>query len=364
MTTDVDRHARIAMSFATVLIVLSMGASTLGTAGLQQDAEDEPVSYTVFAVGDIGLDQLPRPNDNRYQYDKVAQLIYDSDPDAFLMLGDGQHNDGELEDYLRFYDTYFNKLKDITYPVTGNHDYYVSDYAEGYFDYFGDPDNCVNYDLVLQHQDEFGNPLGYYSFDIGTWHIVALNSYLPHQCNLTEDLLPPEGTPARQQYEWLREDLETHSEGYTGTIAIMHHPLYDWELYYRCEWITWFDLNTQVHMWELFHDFGVDLVLCGHNHNYQRWAPMDPYGNYDPDGVREIVTGTGGAYLWHFPPDTSLACAGDYPHGITKETLTNLEYWEGDYFGALKLTLSETGCEYVFVTVDGEVFDEGEIICG
>lgn len=327
-------------------------------------ADAEEVSYTVFAVGDIGLDQLPRSNKNRYQYDKVAQLIYDNRPDAFLMLGDGQHNDGELEDYLRFYDTYFNKLKDITYPVTGNHDYYASDCAEGYFDYFGDPDYCANYDLVLQHEDGLGNPLGYYSFDIGTWHIVALNSYLPHQCNLTDDLLPLEGTPAWQQYVWLRNDLEAHRDGYTGTIAIMHHPLYDWELYYRCEWITWFDLNTQLHIWELFHEYGVDLVLSGHNHNYQRWAPQDAYGNHDADGVRQMVVGTGGAYLSHFPPVNPLESVGDYPHGISLDTLRNLECWEDEYFGALRLTLSESGCAYAFITVDGDVIDEGEVVCG
>lgn len=357
---------RTAACLTIALIVLSTGMSATAAAGssLEADQEPDPLSYTVFAVGDIGLDQLPRPNENRYQYDKVAQLIFDSDPDAFLMLGDGQHNDGELEDYLSFYDTYFNKLKDLTYPVTGNHDYYVSEVAEGYFDYFGDPAYCDNYDLVLQNHDSLGNPPGYYSFDIGTWHMVALNSYLSHQCTLTEDLLPPEGTPAWIQYQWLKEDLEAHKDGYTGTIAIMHHPLYDWELYYRCEWIAWFDLSTQVHLWELFHEYGVDLVLSGHNHNYQRWGPQDPFGVYDPDGTRQIVAGTGGAYLSLLPPSVSLDCAGDYPYGIAQETLENLEYCDDDHFGALRLILSDTGCEYAFVTVDGDVLDEGEILRG
>lgn len=353
------------MRIAATMMIISMAVSGLVSAApSQQPHSDDTRSYTVFAVGDIGLDQLPRPNVNRYQYDKVAGLILENDPDAFLMLGDGQHNDGEIEDYLAYYDTFFNPLKDITYPVTGNHDYYISDTPEGYLEYFGTLENCAVPDLVLKETYE-GVNLGFYSFDIGSWHIIALNSYLPHQCSLGDDLMPEEGSAAWVQYNWLKEDLEKtySSDEYTGTIAIMHHPLYDWELYYRCEWISWFDLSTQVHMWELFYDYGVEMVLSGHNHNYQRWAPQDPYGNYDPNGVRQFVIGTGGAYLWHFPQETPLDCAGDYPYGISVETLNNLEYTEGDYFGALDLTLTEEGYEFAFVTVDGDILDKGAVTC-
>jgi hypothetical protein len=352
-------HTKPVIFSLTVLLMVSMTASSVSVAGPTEESE----SFVIFAVGDIGLDQLPRENPNRYQYDKVARLLLDNEPDAFLMLGDGQHNDGEIQDYLDYYDTFFNPLKDITYPVTGNHDYYVSDTADGYFEYFGTLENCAAPDLVLKETYEEIN-LGYYSFDIGSWHIVALNSYLPHQCSLGDDLLPEAGSAARLQYDWLEDDLAAHSgDEYTGTIAIMHHPLYDWELYYRCEWIDWFDLDTQVHLWELFYEYGVEMVLSGHNHNYQRWAPQDPYGNYDPEGVRQFVSGTGGAYLWHFPQETPLDCAGDYPHGIPVETLDNLEYTEGDHFGSLRLTLDEAGYEYAFVTVDGEVLDAGSVLC-
>ena len=353
------------IALVATLFIVSMAISGFDIAEQVEGAPPggDAETYTIFAVGDIGLDQLPRANPGRYQYDKVAQLIYDNSPDAFLMLGDGQHNDGELEDYLAYYDTCFNKLKDITYPVTGNHDYYLTDYAEGYFDYFGNPEYCDNWELVLENADAEGHPLGYYSFDIGTWHIIALNSYLTHQCELTEDLLPVEGSAAWQQYEWLKADLEAHQDGYTGTIATMHHPLYDWELYYKCEWIAWFDLATQVHLWEVFHDYDVDMVLSGHNHNYQRWTSQDPYGNYDPEGVRQFVAGTGGAYLWQFPPENPLDNVADYPYGISVETLENLKYYDGDHFGALRLVLSDTGYEYAFISVDGEMIDEGEVVC-
>ncbi|MGB2581619.1 MAG: hypothetical protein WBD03_04000, partial [Thermoplasmata archaeon] len=85
-------HTKVAICVVAALLLVSMTASSLSLA----KPAPEPKSYTIFAVGDIGLDQLPRPNTNRYQYDKVAGLILDNDPDAFLMLGDGQHNDGEI----------------------------------------------------------------------------------------------------------------------------------------------------------------------------------------------------------------------------------------------------------------------------
>lgn len=365
MTTIRNGLTRGALCIATALLMVSMTASNLS--GAHSTLESEAWSATIFAVGDIGLDQLPKNNPNRYQYDKVADLVTRNNPDAFFVLGDAQHNEGKLEDYMTRYDVFFHDLGAITYPVTGNHDYYVSDYADGYFDYFGNESNCANYDLVTQYENSDGNPLGYYSFDIGPWHIIALNDYLGHQVdelNWTDEGIPKEGFAARQQYDWLLEDLAAHSgDEYTGTIAMMHHPLYDWELYYRCEWISWFDLAPQVHLWEAMYEYGVDLVLSGHNHNYQRWAPMNPWGESADDGVQQIVAGTGGAYLWHFPQETPLDCTGDYPYGLSVDTISNLEYWHDDDFGALQLTLTETGCDYIFVTVDDEVIDSGSVAC-
>ena len=365
MMTLREGCAKTMLCIATALLLLTMTAP--GISAETPSQESEAWSVSIFAVGDIGLDQLPKNNPNRYQYDKVAELVERNDPDAFFVLGDAQHNEGKLEDYLTRYDVFFHDLGAITYPVTGNHDYYVSDYADGYFGYFGDEDNCANYDLVTQYEDDEGHPLGYYSFDVGPWHVIALNDYLAHQvdeANWTEDGLPKEGFPARQQYEWLLDDLEAHSgDEYVGTIAMMHHPLYDWELYYRCEWISWFDLAPQVHLWEALYAYDVNLVLCGHNHNYQKWAPMDPWGAADPDGVRQIVAGTGGAYLWHFPPETPLDCTGEYPYGLSVDTIGNLECYQGDHFGALELTLTETGYDYAFVTVDDVVFDSGSVVC-
>jgi len=365
MTRTKDSYRKTTVRIAAAIMIISMTVSGLAsTAMAQEQASDEERTYTVFAVGDIGLDQLPRPNVNRYQYDKVANLILENDPDAFLMLGDGQHNNGLLEDYLSYYDTAFRPLGGITYPVTGNHDYYVLDDAEGYFDYFGNPEYCAKWELVLQYDFPDGMHLGYYSFDIGTWHIVALNSHLSHLDFVEGQIDPVDGTPSYQQWKWLEDDLASHSEGYTGTIAMMHHPLFDWELYYRCEWISWFDLSTQIHLWNVFEEFDVDMVLSGHNHNYQRWAPQTPLGVYDADGIREFVVGTGGAYLSGLPTSTtSMDSAGDYPYGIPLSTLENLEYAEDEYFGALKLTLDDTGCEYAFISVDGDVIDEGSIIC-
>ena len=356
-------HISAIAGFAIVLTIFTTGFSGLvNVAGAP--AQGDVDRHVLFAVGDIGLDQLPRENDNRYQYDKVAELIYGSNPEAFLMLGDGQHNDGELVDYLSYYDSAFNVLKDVVYPATGNHDYYVSDYAEGYFAYFGDEEYCAHYDLVTMYSDLEGNPLGYYSFDIGSWHIIVLNSHLANLCEFGEDGLPVEGSGARMQYEWLKADLESHpDELYPGTIVTMHHPLYDWELYYRCEWINWFDLLPRQHIWELLCEYDVEMVLSGHNHNYQRWAPQDAYGNYDPDGIREFVVGTGGAYLSKLPNDISLDCAGDYPYGLSADTISNLEFCADEYFGAMELVLTESSCEYTFMTVDGDIVDQGEVIC-
>ncbi|MDQ1372196.1 MAG: Metallophos protein [Candidatus Thermoplasmatota archaeon] len=311
---------------AAVVMAALVSVPAAGLAG----SEAEQQVFVVVAVGDIAQEQLPRYNLGRNQYDDVADLIYGLGADRFLMLGDGQHNDGTYDNYMTYYDPYFSKVRDITCPVVGNHDYYTSDSAEGYFAYFGE----------LAH-----GPHGYYSFDLGSWHVIALNSQIPRLYDHTEP-----GNPAYDQHQWLKSDLESHpEEDYTGIIAYMHHPMYDWELYDNADWYYSYEIEPQAHLWQALYDGGVDMVLSGHNHNYQRWLPQDALGNYDPGGVAQFVAGTGGSYLWSFPNSESPA-----------NLVSSLE----SDFGVLRLTLYEDRYDFEFVATDGEILDSGYgIVC-
>jgi len=300
----------------------------------------KPAVYQLGAVGDIGMDSLPHNNWRRVQYDDVSDLLLSMKLDGFLLLGDAQHNWGTLEEYQQYYDQYFGRLMNITYPAVGNHDYYKSDNASGFFTYFHDR-------LVQITTDPMGLQFGYYSFDLGTWHIVCLNSRLGHTWGIPWS--PDNPGPAEWQFEWLKNDLASHpSSKFSGTIVYLHHPYYDWETYWTAEWYP--DESTwQLPIWQLLYANHVELVLGGHNHNYQRWAPQDPYGNYDPNGIRQVVVGTGGAYLWDFnhPPQ---------PANLLKAIDTS--------FGALKLTLYDGSYDLEFVSIEGKVLDsEKSVAC-
>jgi hypothetical protein len=287
------------------------------------------------AVGDICGTHLPGNNPQRSQYDNVADLIEAMNPDKFLMLGDAQHEDGLLSDYYTYYDSAFGKLLPITAPTPGNHDYYW-DYwnpnnphttydAEGYFGYFG----AIAYP-----------PYGYYSFDVGSWHIVSINSPLIFDYDYT---VP--GNPGYDQYQWLENDLASHpAERFPGTLVFMHHPLYDWETPNSPQWAS----PELVGFWELFYKYGVDIVLDGHAHNYQRWAPQDACGNAKADGVREFVVGTGGYYMNNLGHNPKPA---------------NFEWGQDSQFGALKLDLYHGSYSFEFVSIDGKVLDSGTVLC-
>jgi hypothetical protein len=316
--------ALAAIGIMTVLVVPAFSPSVSAA---------RPAVYKIGAAGDVGMDTLPHNNWRRVQYDDVSNLLLSMNLNGFLLLGDGQHNWGTLEEYQTYYDPYYGRLMDITYPAIGNHDYYKSDTAEGFRTYFSER-------LAQLCTDPIGLQYGYYSFDLGTWHIVSLNSRLGHTWGIPWS--PDNPGPAEWQFEWLKKDLADHpSKKYSGTIVYMHHPYYDWETYWTAEWYP--DESTwQLPIWELLYANGVDLVLGGHNHNYQRWAPQDPYGNYDPSGIRQIVAGTGGAYLWAFnhpPRPTNLVTAID------------------SSFGALQLTLYEGSYDIEFVSIDGRILD-------
>ena len=227
----------------------------------------------IAAVGDIACKHPPGNNVHACQYDDVSDLIAGHGYDAFLALGDEQYEYGRYADFVQNYGAYFGRVLPITDPVPGNHEYGTTD-ADGYFRYFGS---------VARDRR------GWYSFDLGSWHLIALNSAI---CSpYTGEPCGP-GTP---QYRWLRRDLASHpNSDYPCTLAYWHHPLFDWEKYQNNHWIQSFDLDRGKPFWKLLQRAGADVVLTGHNHNYQRYLPMDADGTYDPNGIVEFIAGTGG----------------------------------------------------------------------
>jgi hypothetical protein len=291
--------------------------------------EHDPV---IVAVGDLACQALTDgQSEGACRSQAVADLIREIDPDRFLALGDLQYNNGKLSGFLRVWDVQFGDLLGITAPAPGNHEYGTSD-AAGYFAYFG---------------ATAAPPFGYYSFDLGEWHIVSLNSEI---CGDEPGCGP--GTP---QGEWLRADLEANADA-ACTLAFMHHPRFDWRPYQK--WIV-ADGTTQfggseteplVPLWDVLSAEGVDVVLAGHNHLYQRWAPQDAQGNAVAGGTIQFTVGTGGRQLYPFgrPPMPE-----------------NLEVTQNRAFGVLRMTLHEDSYDYGWVSVPGEPAfeDSGTVAC-
>jgi calcineurin-like phosphoesterase family protein len=281
----------------------------------------------IAAVGDIACNSLPSEHARRCRYDQVAEAIRGIAPDAFLALGDLQYLHGAHEDFLAYYDRFFADLRPITYPVIGNHETYTI-YGQGYYDYFG----------KWAHP-----PGGWYSFDLGSWHLVMLNSQLCKGSTWTPELgqrapitkssaIDKGCGPGTPEYEWLRKDLATHPA--QCTLASMHHPLFGSDPYPQGVFL--YQLQP---MYELLDVSGVDVVLAGHEHNYQRFAPMDAFGRPDANAPALFVVGTGG--------DTY----GDLPQG---DVASNREAAQDRSFGVLKMRLLDGGYDFEFVTAPGE----------
>lgn len=281
----------------------------------------------VAAVGDIACNSLPSAHAHRCKYDEVAELIRSIAPAKFLALGDLQYLHGSLADFQTYYDRYFAPLKPITEPVPGNHETYTL-YGEGYYDYFG---------------KQARGPGGYYSFDLGTWHVVALNSQLckgstwnpvlGQNTPITRNPAIGKGCgPGTPQYEWLKKDLALSDVA--CTLAIFHHPLFG-----TSPWPNGvFQLQEQP-MWQLLDESGVDVVLNGHEHNYQRFAPQDAYGRPDQNGMVEFIVGTGGSTYNTLP-------GGD--------AAVNRDAGQDTSFGVLRMTLNDGGYDYEFDVAPGE----------
>lgn len=327
MSLRARRHLRraIAIALATVALAAPGGALTPAVAA-------PPVSDPVIAaVGDIACQSLSQGDgEGACRSDEVAALITELAPDRFLALGDLQYNNGKLSEFLKVYDHQFGHLNPITMPTPGNHEY-GTEGASGYFDYFG---------------ERAHGPEGYYSFDLGEWHVVSLNSDV---CGDDPGCGP--GTP---QYEWLEADLAENDA--RCTLAFQHHPTFDWR-----PWQKWVDpddttpnggseVDMYLDMWQLMDDAGVDLMLASHNHLYHRWAPQHADGTRDADGIRQFTVGTGGRSL--------------YPLG-KKPRPANLVAAQNKSFGVLRLTLHDDAYTYAWVGLptDRAYRDRGTVAC-
>jgi hypothetical protein len=309
----VRRRSTVAAALASIALV--------AVATSQAIAARPAADPVIVAVGDLACQSFSQGSgEGACRSDEIADLITGIAPTRFLALGDLQYNKGTLDEFQRVWDQQFGHLGSITQPAPGNHEYGTPG-AQGYFDYWG----------------PIANPtLGYYSFNLGSWHIVSLNSDI---CGDEPGCGP--GTP---QYEWLKADL-LDASGAVCTLAFQHHPRYDWRPFQK--WIE-DDGTTQnggtetapyIEMWRLMDGAGVDVLLAGHNHLYQRWAPQDADGNRSPTGIRQFTVGTGGRSLYPFGPKPQPA---------------NLQLTQNKSFGVLKMALHEGSYDYGWVSVPGE----------
>jgi len=245
----------------------------------------------------------------------TAKLI-EKIPGTVFVAGDLAYPNGSDEDFAKCYDPTWGRFKDRTRPAPGNHEY-NSDGASGYNRYFG---------------TAAGDPAkGYYSYDLGNWHILALNS----QCEQVGgcDAASPQG-------KWLKEDLAQHPVG--CTLAYFHKPLFSSGGAHGND-------PLMKPLWDALYHAGADVVINGHDHNFERFAPQDPDGRADLDhGIREFVVGSGGKNSHR-------------PVGPAKP---NSEVRNGDTFGVLKLTLHAQSYDWEFVPEDGKTFkDSGSGTC-
>ena len=319
------KRARLAVVPACVLavgLVLAIGAASPPAVS----AAGDPV---IAAAGDIACDPA-NPNfkggagtsaNCRQRY--TSDLAVGTGLTAVLPLGDNQYECGSLQAFQQSYDPSWGRVKSITHPAVGNHEYLTTGgtgcdasntAAKGYFDYFGASAGTRGQ--------------GYYSYDVGSWHIIALNS----NCGDAGGC-----SPGSAQGQWLASDLAAHTN--SCTLAYWHIPLFS---------SGGRAAQNSLSFWQALYAAGADVVLNGHDHIYERFAAQNPSGQRDDArGLREFIVGTGGAN------HTSIATVA-----------ANSEVRDTSTYGVLKLVLHPGGYDWQFVPEAGGSFtDAGTASC-
>ncbi len=305
----------------------------------------------------------------------TAKQIENMKPDILALVGDEQYQVGQYSDFENSYELTYGAFKLITRPAPGNHEFYVEHGAVGvagygYFSYFNgvqhnadgsimtatianNPDTGGTFTQPVPYADgqaghfeetgglgntvPAGGPVGvgdgWYSYNLGAWHLISLNI----ECETQPGSCSDTGSWLAAELEWLKKDLaENHS---ACTAAYWHQPTFSAANGLGEEGIT-----AQA-FWQLLYQYGADLVLNGHDHLYARYRPLDPSGKSDPrKGIREFIVGTGGETL---DAVATTGTASD-PSGNNNFNSENLEASSGQFWGVMGLTLNPNGYAWDF----------------
>lgn len=290
------------------LLLLILCATNLCYAAKKNPANDAVI--TAYAAGDIADCSTEKlAAHSKATAEIIHAGIAQNSKAIVLTLGDHTYPVSTAAEYEYCYNPTWGKFKNHTHPVPGNHEYYVPR-AYTYFQYFGDAAGSQQ------------KP--YYSFNQGSWHIIALDS------NLKKEQL-------QAQFDWLSEDLKNNQSA--CTLAYWHHPMYSSGLHG----------NNAIMKpaWEMLMAAKADLVLSGHDHFYERFAVQNSQGEKDETGLREIIVGTGGAKL--------MPALWQKKHSEVLNTKVH---------GVLKLELKKQSYEWEFLPVEGATFtDSGSADC-
>ena len=333
--------SKLVLAVGAMASAILLSCTTVVLMAAQGIAQTTTQTVTLVGAGDIAECS---PDNNA----KATAALLDNIPGTVLALGDNAYPNGTPKQYANCYDNYrlsdgsvfdanrtywWGKHKARTMPVLGNHEYHSSKVAQPYFDYFSALNGFKQPAAPVPNTP--ANPgltpgKGYYSYDRGSWHIVALNS----NCNKVGGC---EKTSA--QGKWLQNNL-ANATNKQCTLAYFHHPLYS-----TGENVTNPNVNP---LCQILYNNGAEVILNGHAHRYERFAPLTPGGKKDlQKGIRQFVVGTGGER-----------------GGSEVRQAPGVQVVETGTSGVLKLTLSVGSYSWRFVHIEDQTFtDSGDGSC-
>ena len=318
----------------------------------------------------------------------TANEVESMDPSLVAILGDEQYQIGSLADFEGSYDQTYGAFKFLQRPSPGNHEFYSThgqkgEDGTGYFDYFNGYQLDPNTGLPIMAQDPLSSPTaprmepvprpdgqagpaykGWYSYDLGSWHIISLNA----ECSIGDNAATTQcsSPPAwfQQETAWLAQDL--NNDHASCTLAYWHQP-------------TWSASSAPANAttpgtgsgegtaadawWKLLQGHGADVVLNGHEHLYARFAPMNAAGQADPNGIRQFIVGTGGEGL--DPLSTNTSGQVNVPNlqaaegsGDSFQNGTTTANYPGA-FGVMKLTLGQNGYSWDYESAPATAYNGG-----